>query len=368
MKSRTGKSWATLTPSRILFLATGLLLLLALAWPQVTGTARGSDTVASAWERAREAGAYRFSADVRQTTIPQPTVRNVGRASKTQAVHLEGETDLPAHQLHLTLWSQGGSVLDTASGVEIRVDGERAYARQGTQDWQEINNFAELFAPQGDFMAFLAAARNVQREDTVPDASRFTFDIDGRAYAAYLRDQMTRYLAERGELPPGVELDLPKSYVDMTGDGELWLDAAGYPLRQILRLRFPPRPDEHEIHAEVTVDFDFSMPPPSSLTLDGSRFTFDPRPRLLRPPHPPFPLQAAIHRAGLASHRFDGLDPVPAIRPSRRLCQPSGSQGAGSRGPRAGKRHAARPPNRLDRIRPQPQSRPPGERGMANGK
>jgi|GEM_PF-861398 len=275
MKSRTGKSWATLTPSRILFLATGLLLLLALAWPQVTGTARGSDTVASAWERAREAGAYRFSADVRQTTIPQPTVRNVGRASKTQAVHLEGETDLPAHQLHLTLWSQGGSVLDTASGVEIRVDGERAYARQGTQDWQEINNFAELFAPQGDFMAFLAAARNVQREDTVPDASRFTFDIDGRAYAAYLRDQMTRYLAERGELPPGVELDLPKSYVDMTGDGELWLDAAGYPLRQILRLRFPPRPDEHEIHAEVTVDFDFSMPPPSSLTLDGSRFTLD---------------------------------------------------------------------------------------------
>ncbi|RLC61374.1 MAG: hypothetical protein DRI48_10840, partial [Chloroflexi bacterium] len=252
-----------LTPLNLLFLTTGLLLLLALVWPQVTGTARGSDTVASAWQRAREAGVYRFSADIRQTTVPLPTVRNVGRASKTQTVHLEGETNIPNSQLHLTLWSQGGSVLTGAGGVEIKVEGDRAYARQGAQDWQEINDFTSLFAPQGDFMAFLSAARNVRVSESASQrvsggesgVTRYVFDIDGRAYAAYMRDQLEQYLAEQGELPPGVELDLPKQYVHMTGQGELWVDAAGYPLRQILRLDFPATPNEQEIQAEITVDF-----------------------------------------------------------------------------------------------------------------
>ena len=86
MKSQTGKSWATLTSSRILSLAIGLLLLLTLAWPQAAAAVRtdaDANTIALAWARARASGAYRFSVDFRQTTILQPTVRNVGRASKT---------------------------------------------------------------------------------------------------------------------------------------------------------------------------------------------------------------------------------------------------------------------------------------------
>lgn len=87
--------------------------------------------------------------------------------------------------------------------------------------------------------------------------TRYTFRIDGRSYARYMRDQMETYLADRGELPIGVTLDLPKSYVDMTGDGELWVGEDGLPLRQILHLRFPQRADEQEITADVTVDFGF---------------------------------------------------------------------------------------------------------------
>ena len=90
-----------------------------------------------------------------------------------------------------------------------------------------------------------------------PPYTRYTFRIDGRSYARYLRDQMETYLADQGELPIGVTLDLPKSYVDMTGDGEFWVGENGLPLRQILHLHFPPRPDEQEITADVTVDFDF---------------------------------------------------------------------------------------------------------------
>ena len=231
-----------------------VLLLTALAWPRIV-TALRPDDLSSVWTRARNAGSYRFSADIRQTITPQPTVRNVGRSAKIQAVHLEGETDLPERQMLLTLWTQGGSVLTGSGGVEIQVTGDRAYARQNGQDWQEINNFAGVFAPHGDFMAYLAAAKNVKREDV---NSRFTFDVDGRSYAAYLRDQMDKHLAEHGVLPPGVTLGLPRQYVNVTGDGELWVDENGLPARQILRLQFPPTADGQEIRAEVTVDFHFS--------------------------------------------------------------------------------------------------------------
>ncbi len=132
--------------------------------------------VQAAWERAQQAGAYRFTADIKQTVVPRPTILNVGRTSKKEALHTEGEANLHEQQLHLTLWSQGGSVVDASSGVGIKVDGDRAYARQGVRDWQEISNFTGLFAPQGDF---LAAAKNVKRDDVEPESTdpRFTFHV-----------------------------------------------------------------------------------------------------------------------------------------------------------------------------------------------
>ncbi|MDF1514164.1 MAG: thrombospondin type 3 repeat-containing protein [Anaerolineae bacterium] len=248
--------------------------------PQVTA-AMQPDDIHAAWTRALDAGAYRFTADLQQTSIPQSTVRNAGRSSKIQSVYLEGEADIPARHLRLTLWSQGGSVLDEVSGVDIKVEGDRAYARQGLHDWREINNFTEFFAPQGDFMAFLAAATNVRQvSDPASTLTRYTFDIDGRAYATHLRNQMTRYMADKGELPPGVELELPRSYATMTGEGELWLDAAGFHQRQVLRLDIPPRADEDAIHAEIKVNFAFptaeaaSAPPAIvSLASDALRIT-----------------------------------------------------------------------------------------------
>jgi len=272
--------------SSLLFILVCLLLLALLVYPTVVTSAERSG-IEAAWERAREAGSYHFTADIRQTVVPKPTVLNVGRTSKEQTFHLEGETNLPDRQLHLTLWSQGGSVLDASSGVEVRVDGDRAYARQGLQDWEEVNDFTGLFAPQGDFMAYLAATRDVVNQGTETRSlwragvgaesvtfTRYTFRIDGRSYAAYLRDQLERHLAEQSELPPGVELDLPKQYVDMTGEGELWVGADGLPLRQILHLHFPPRPDDQEIHAEVTVDFSgFEQLHASRSTSHVSRFT-----------------------------------------------------------------------------------------------
>ncbi len=237
------------------------VLVLVLISPSITSALRSTDldVVKAAWAQARQSGAYHFSADVQQTIIPEASVLNVGRTSQQTALHLDGDVNLPDQQLHFTLWSQGGSVLNADSGIEVKVNGEQAEARQGTQDWQDINNFTGAFAPQGDFMAFLAAAQNVKREsagsDLAPAASRFTFDVSGPSYAAYVRDQLEQVLADKGQLPVGVSLDLPQTYMDMTGTGELWISDDGLPLRQIMHLQFPTSPDEQRLNADVTVDF-----------------------------------------------------------------------------------------------------------------
>ena len=48
------------------------------------------------WARVQESGAYRFSADIVQTTTPQATVANAGRESKQDQLYLEGESDIQA--------------------------------------------------------------------------------------------------------------------------------------------------------------------------------------------------------------------------------------------------------------------------------
>ena len=250
----------------LLFILLSVLSLLLLSYPFLTVSAlqrTDMDVVKEAWERVHAAGSYRFTADIVQTTIPLPTVTNIGRTSRQETLHLEGETDLPARTMDMRLWSQGGSVLTAAGGTEVRVEGDKAFVRRGTEDWQEIENFTDFFAADGDFMAFLAAARDVTNAGTETRTvagreltfTRYTFNIDGRRYARYVRDQMERHLAEKGKLPPGMSLDLPRQYVKMTGHGELWIGEDGLPYRQTIHLEFPPRPDDQRIEADITVNF-----------------------------------------------------------------------------------------------------------------
>ncbi|HEX8681814.1 MAG TPA: hypothetical protein VF707_05835, partial [Ardenticatenaceae bacterium] len=219
---------------------------------------QANDEVADAWERARAAGSYEFAADVVQRTIPLPSVTNVGRQSRQDTLRLEGETNLRDETMELMLWSQGGSILDAESGVELRIADDVAMARQGNGEWQEMGDFTDAFAPSGDFLAFLSAAKNITREGTESRAgitfTRYSYEIDGPGFALYMRDQMEQHLLEKGKLPPSVQLDAPQTYARMTGSGELWVDANGLPLRQVLHLAFPPGED-NELQAEVTVDF-----------------------------------------------------------------------------------------------------------------
>lgn len=229
--------------------------------------------VKQAWERVQEAGIYSFSADIVQRSIPTLSVANVGQRSREYAYYLEGATNLPDEQLQLKLWTQNGSVLDPDSATEIEVDGERARARQGKGAWETIDDFTGFFAPEGDFLTYLVAAKAIQDHGQETrngiTFTRYTFAIDGPRYARHVHQQLTEQLRATGELPHGITLELPTQYVEMTGTGELWIDGRGLPLRQILQLHFPAQGADslsqgsHSTQADITVNFSgFPEAPP----------------------------------------------------------------------------------------------------------
>lgn len=220
------------------------------------------EAVESARKRALQSEGYRFTTNVVQSVVPLPSIENIGRTAHTETYHMEGQIDQPANYMEMTLWSSGGSVLDVESGISVRVEGDKTYARTGDREWEEVGNFTTVFAPNNDPFGYLVAARDV-KEAPFDDANeqaarqgltRYTFKLDGISFAAYMRDQFTAQLAQDGALPPGMEFDLPEFYSQMEGTGELWIDRDGFPRREILSLRFPPQ-DNSQIKADIRIDF-----------------------------------------------------------------------------------------------------------------
>src|SRR5262245_18464831 len=81
-------------------LAAVALAIAVLSWlarPGVATTVMGSPAsrgLGHVWQRAKQAGSYRFSADIVQTTTPLARIDNVGRQSKQDRLHVKGQTSL----------------------------------------------------------------------------------------------------------------------------------------------------------------------------------------------------------------------------------------------------------------------------------
>ncbi|MBX3010129.1 MAG: hypothetical protein KF832_01435 [Caldilineaceae bacterium] len=216
------------------------------------------EPVTAAWARAQAAGSYHFTSDITQTTLPLATLANVGRTSRSEKLYLEGQSDLRTAQLEMTLWSTGGTVLQAESGLAIRTERGKTFARRGAGAWEVIDDFTDAFAPQGDFLSYLTAVKDVQAFPAEARGgihfTRYTFQIDSPALAAAMHQQLEAALRARGELPASLRLDVPTYFREMVGSGELWVGVDGLPLRQILTLEFPPQEDE-QVQAQIVVDF-----------------------------------------------------------------------------------------------------------------
>ncbi|HOU14788.1 MAG TPA: PKD domain-containing protein [Anaerolineae bacterium] len=229
------------------------------ASPLAPLTARGA--VEAAWQRANAVGAYTYATDIEQTTWPLPKLENVGLHSTVEHIYIEGETDVAAGAMRLALWSEGGSTAIGGDSLQLRVEQDKAWGRIGAGEWEELKDGAaslNLFAPGGDPLGYLAAAQDITRLDSQTRAGvafeRYSFRLDGPAFAAHMRDLMEAELTRKGELPPGLSLDLTRTYLEMTGSGELWIDSAGLPLRMITHAKFPPDRLE-QVEATITTDF-----------------------------------------------------------------------------------------------------------------
>ncbi len=63
-------------------------------------------------------------------------------------------------------------------------------------------------------------------------------------------------LTEQGKLPLGVTLSISEQYRKLTGQGEVWLDEAGLPLRLAIHLVYPA--GQNGAHSEADLQTDFS--------------------------------------------------------------------------------------------------------------
>jgi hypothetical protein len=234
--------------------------------------------VRRAWERARELGVYRFDTTMLEKRFPAPSLLNVGGGPRLQELRIEGDADLPSRKLSMRLWQGAGSAANPAAASEIRVEGDKAFARGATGAWQPVDDFSGSFAPDADLMSYLAGIKDVTRLGAETRAlpgsgevtfTRYTFIMDGPALAAYMRDRLEQVLLAQGKLPPGVTVEAARDYRELTGEGEVWLDEQGLPLRLQLQLRYPPAANGAWSEAEVRSDFSgFPAPvvsgPPSS--------------------------------------------------------------------------------------------------------
>ena len=225
------------------------------------------------------AGAYRFVSDLTQSVFPAARISSAGSTPQRNQMHVEGGIDLAAETLQMKLWQAGGSAANDASGIELRVEDGTAYTRRlvggsgsspsAAGAWQETPDISGNIAPGGDALAFLSGIKNVTElapADAPATYRRYAFAIDGPALARYMRDRTEEQLTGQAKLPVGVTLDTPQQYRDAQGEGEVWIDAAGMPLRLAVRIAFPAERDGSHVEGAIRTDFSgFPAPaaPPS---------------------------------------------------------------------------------------------------------
>jgi hypothetical protein len=218
----------------------------------------GSGVFADAWERANDTGSYRFRGDVEQVQQPSGNVLNAGKPAKVDRLHLEGDANLNDSAMQFEVWAGGGSLVTDEANLAVSVaDGVTSQRVRGG-DWEPSDDATSLIAPDGDFLSYLLAARDVVPIGTQMRGgqaiTRYQFTVDGPAFATSMAAQANETLRARGELPPGAQVVEAAHYRDMTGSGELWVDADGLPVRQSLQLQFPEQGGQR-VSADIAIDF-----------------------------------------------------------------------------------------------------------------
>ena len=348
-------------PLNSLFIVLCVLSLALVVCPTITTSAE-SNGLQAAWERAREAGAYDFTADVEQTLIPRPLPSMIGQTDERVDMRIEGEVALPDYT-RLQLRFEGGG-LDMPA-LELIQDGAETFL---LKDGEKIpvENPAALSSPTADYLGYLAAAENVRISDQSPVNSdqspaddtqhairntHYVYDINGPRFADYVRDQMEAQLREGATvggqpLPPGVSLSPSPLLQRMTGRGELWVDANGLPRRQVVDLEIPGITEQYDAQVHMIVDFDFGKSTSQQVNKSANRRDD----REQHSPHCPQRCPVSDGRSCFGSRSHQLRSPPLGLRSRRR--QRQHYHGGHTAAPGGRHRSFPGPPGRSRRVHP----------------
>jgi len=265
--------------NRLTLALTSLLFLSLLIRPLIT-FAHGGGVLEQAQQRAIDVGAYDFVAEAEQTLIPRPLPSMIGRTDEQVDMYISGQVTLP-DQASLQLRLEGGGLDDTP--VALVQEGSETYLLKDGEK-TPVQNPAGLIAPAGDYLSYLAAAENVQPCPSSPPElggtegglasppelggtaevlakgglACYAYDVNGYRFAEHVR-QHTQAELERAELPPppGVEVQPSPLLQRASGQGKVWLDANGLPVRQELDLEIPKVSEYYDAQVHIVVDFRF---------------------------------------------------------------------------------------------------------------
>ena len=224
--------------------------------------------VKQAWLRANEIGNYDYRSTAKQITYPAPAISNAGKSPVEDNIAAEGHFGTNDEFLNFTIWPDGSFNPDT--GIEIRSDGEKTWGRRGQSEWEEMQDVTGSFSPGGDPLGFLYGMRNIEyvgadvhsfsQTDMELTFQRYTFDFNGPAFGRFLADSSEEAMRQQGELPQGIELDIPEIYAQATGNGELWLDESGLPARLKVSINYGRQENGETLESHITTDyFNYNM-------------------------------------------------------------------------------------------------------------
>ncbi|MEZ4678254.1 MAG: hypothetical protein R2932_28970 [Caldilineaceae bacterium] len=291
-----------LSPSYLHLFVIGLLCaLFALFIQQWVGDqapATAYTQIQHALKNAASSGRYQYQTELLQSFHPTMRLENVGRTTRTTRMVMAGEMDRRNETMRFQL------SMANQPPLEVKIEAGTAFGRLAAdQPWTKVPFATDLFAPGGDPLAYLTTAQNVRiitpsqptpgqeasgvladNGAVAPPAlgieegsntffpsellpatltssiTRYQFEIDGLQYAQLMRQEMESYLRAQGELPAGITLGLVDKYVQMRGQGEIWVSQDGngneLPMRQMLRLSFPPAAGATEwVEAEIVTTY-----------------------------------------------------------------------------------------------------------------
>jgi hypothetical protein len=240
----------------ILYAAMGLLAILIAGSGSLIARADNSSPermLERAWQNAREAGSYRFVSDINQTLVPRPVAAMVGQQETALLLSLDGAVILPDKSFTELKVHNG----QRSSSVSLLRDGAQSFMLQDGV-LTPVENVLNLASQGNDLLGYLAAADDVSLIEPPPghpNLVRYSFTINGPRYAEYVRLQAEAALRAEPGAPDGLTIKPLPMLQQLSGQGELWVNQAGLPVRQVLDLEMPEVTEEYGAKIRMSADF-----------------------------------------------------------------------------------------------------------------